>query len=316
MIRIDPLGGLAVFAAVVGAGSFSGAARRLGVSKGAVSTQIARLEKRLGVRLLQRTTRYVRLTEAGSVFHAHVSQILASATHAEQAAQEFHVQASGTLRVTAPPRLAWTAISPLVPQFLRENPTMSLDLHVTNRFVSLVKDGFDLAVRASTTLEPNTIARRLGECRLVICASPEYLARQGEPKRPEDLAAHSCLELTSFQWGRDWPLYENGRELRARIHTTLASNDAEVLRQAAIAGGGILMLPEYHVRTDLRENRLRPLLDQFMLPALTLFAVYPDNRQISAKVRAFVKLLISSVSPQWSRESRMPPQVAFEHLAS
>ena len=300
---MDPLDGIAAFARVVDSGSFSAAARRLKISKSAVSAHVQRLEERLGVRLLNRTTRQISLTEAGNAYYRHCAGILSEAEAAEQAASALQREPRGTLRISAPDSFGWMHVAPAVPDFLKRYPGLSVDITLSPKHVNLVEEGLDLAIRIGVLEDSPLVVRRLARSRLILCAAPAYLREHGTPREPRDLAAHNCLCVNLLPWGDGWRLAGNGGELSIAVSGSFRSNNAEMLRAAALDGLGVALLPTWAAVEALRAGALRRVLGAWEPPASTIYAVYPGNRLMSAKVRAFVDHLARRFgrTPYWDR---------------
>jgi DNA-binding transcriptional LysR family regulator len=286
---------MTVFAHVVEAGSFSAAARKLGASKSSVSAQVQRLERSLGVRLLDRTTRRVSTTEAGAAVYRHCARIVAETEAAAQLASGLHATPRGLLRVTAPDTLGWMHVAPAIPAFLSRFPEVEVELSLSDAHVDLVRDRFDLAIRVGRVAQSSLVVRRLGVSRLVICAAPAYLRSSGEPKVARDLGRHACLVFTSLGWGSDWRLGPAGRQVRVAVRARLRSDSGEVLLQAARAGAGLALLPDWMVAADLRDGALLRVLPRLATPAADIHAVYPPGRLRAAKATAFVDHLAASL---------------------
>ncbi|WP_207480008.1 LysR family transcriptional regulator [Arenibaculum pallidiluteum] len=288
MRSLDPLAGVAVFLHLSELLSFSATAERLGLSRATVSTQVADLERRLGVRLLQRSTRRVTLTEAGQAYRDGLAGLLDQVRDAERLAASFQTEAVGRIRVTAPVEFGHRFLVPALPDFLATRPGLVVELDLSNRPADLIATGFDLAIRGTIDVDPNLIVRRLGTSPVHLAAAPTYLAARGMPDRPEELEAHDCLHFAGLRWGRSWLLCRDGAEHRQPIRPKIEINDGEALRQAALGGLGITLLPAFLIGDDLRAGRLRPVLADWTVPPVPVNAVYPANRAIAAKVRAFV----------------------------
>ncbi|MDJ0936037.1 MAG: LysR substrate-binding domain-containing protein [Kiloniellales bacterium] len=288
---MDRLLELEVYVQVVHAGSFTAAGRDLGLSPSAVSKQIGRLEDRLGVRLLNRTTRKVAMTEEGAAFFDHAKRIIADLGEAEQALSHLRAAPRGLLRVNMPVTIGHLILAPLIPEFLRRYPDVEVDLTLNDRLVDLVEEGMDLGIRIGELKDSSLIARKLAASRRAVCAAPGYLERAGTPHRPADLADHNCLVYTYRTWRNDWPF--RGPEGGETVHVTgsFSANNGEVLRQAALGGSGIIMLPIWQVRDDLMTGRLIELLPDYSSPDADIHAVYPQTRYLAPRVRAFVDFL-------------------------
>lgn len=300
---MDRLDGIAAFAQVVDTGSFTAAARRLGLSKSAVSAHIQRLEDRLGVQLLRRTTRRVAATEAGRTYHRYCIRILADAEAAEQAAGALQREPRGTLRISAPESFGWMHVAPAIAGFRERFPDIAIDLNLDERHINLVQDGVDLAIRIGVLPSSPLVVRKLAPARLVLCASPGYVAAHGEPQSPQDLSDRSCLCFPPLWRDGRWRLAAGAREERIPITAALISNSGEVLRVAALGGAGIAMLPTWAVGEDLRSGALSRVLPAWSPQTSAIHAVYPDNRRMSAKVRTFVDHLVRHFgrTPYWDR---------------
>ncbi|MDH3231391.1 MAG: LysR family transcriptional regulator, partial [Alphaproteobacteria bacterium] len=253
---MDNFTGMAVFARVVEANSFTEAARRLGMSKAAVSKQVSKLEERLGARLLNRTTRRLSLTEVGAAFYERCARIVAEAEEAELAVTRLNATPRGTLRIDAPVNFGMQYLAPLLPPFMLQHPDLRVDMSFNDRFVDLVEEGCDLAVRIGQLPDSSLVARKLAETRSVICAAPSYWDRHGRPGDPSDLANHDCFAYSYLATGSEWRLQGPGGEVAVRVSGSLAANNGDVLRQAAVAGLGVVAMPVFIVCDDLRKGRL------------------------------------------------------------
>jgi DNA-binding transcriptional LysR family regulator len=300
---MDRLDGIAAFALVVETGSFTAAAQRLKLSKSAVSAHVQRLEERLGIQLLHRTTRRVSTTEAGRAYHQFCVRILADAEAAEQAASALHREPRGTLRISAPGAFGWMHVAPAVVSFRARFPDIAIDLTLEERHVSLVDEALDLAIRIGTLPDSPLIVRRLAPSRLLLCAAPGYLKRCGEPSSPQELRSHACLCFPPLWRDGHWRLVARQREERVPVAGTIVTNSAEVLRAAALGQAGIALLPTWAVADDLRSGALATVLPGWAPAPSVIHAVYPDNRRMSAKVRAFVDHLARHIgrTPYWDR---------------
>ncbi|HEX5767635.1 MAG TPA: LysR family transcriptional regulator [Burkholderiales bacterium] len=300
---MDRLGAIQVFAQVVESGSFAKAAERLGLSTSATSRHVADLEAHLQTRLLNRTTRRVSLTESGRAFYERAVQLLADLEEAEQEAARAAVVPRGTIRLTTSVNFGVRHLAPAIAEFLGRHAEVRFDVSLSDRVVDLIEEGFDLAVRLGTTGSENVVARKLGETRLVPCASPQYLSAHPAPKAPEDLAAHNCFTYEYITPRNVWRFRDAaGGERAVRIAGTLHSNNGDLLAEIAARGCGIVFEPAFIVGPDVRAGRLVPLLQDFMPPPVPIYAVYPSRKHLSAKVRAFVDFLVTRFedAPDWS----------------
>jgi DNA-binding transcriptional LysR family regulator len=285
---MDRLAAITAFVAVVDHHGFAPAARHLGLAPSAVTRQVAALEDRLGVRLLARTTRSVTLTDAGARFLDRGRHILAALQEAEDSAQSERAQPAGRLVVTAPLVFGRLHVAPLMARFLAAHPAVTGKLVFSDRWIGLVEEGVDLAIRIGHLPDSGLIARRLGETRQVMVASPDYLARAGTPARPADLAAHATIAFTILDGDEAWRLREQGVERRVPITPRLVTNCADAAIWAAEQGGGVTMVLGYQVAAALSAGRLRLVLEGFEPAALPIQAVHPGSRLLSAKVRGFI----------------------------
>ncbi len=281
--------GLEVFAAVVDAGSFTRAAARLKLTKSTVSESVRALEQRLGVRLLDRTTRSLRPTQAGRVVHARAMRAIGEAHAAADEAQQHQTQATGLLRVAVPEGFARLHMVPSLPVFLDRNPALRVELIESVQYVDLIDSGVDLAVRISTSLDPRTITRRIGHSRVIIVASPGYLAAHGRPRRPADVRRHRCVGFSPRHWGHEWHFLVGGDTLKIPIEAVMLADSSESVRAAAVAGIGLVALPHWLVTDLLASGTITRVLDEYETPESGIYAVYPTARLIPAKVKRFVE---------------------------
>ncbi len=291
-MRNNNLAFLETFIAVVEAGSFTAAARRLGRSKASVSRQIRALEERLGVALLHRTTRSMSLTDAGAAFHERASAALDDLEEAVAAVGSLHGSPSGRLRVSLPIAYGLRVVAPVLLELTGEHPSLDLDLAFSDRYVDLVGEGFDLAVRIGHLADSSLIARRLAATRMVVCASPAYLDSRSAVRTPSDLLEHECLLYAQQVGGVAWR-FAGGETLNVRGR--LRSDSGDALLQAALRGCGIAQLPDFYLDEALAEGRLVPLLERFEVEPLGVWAVYPHRRHLSLKVRLAVDRLVAAL---------------------
>jgi DNA-binding transcriptional LysR family regulator len=282
--RMDSFAGIEAFAAVVERGSFTAAAQALQTAKSSVSEQVRALEDRMGVRLLERTTRRVRPTAAGTNFYNHCRRLLDGAAQARSETQLAHKTPAGQLRVATPDGFAGRYIVPGLPAFLAAYPGLTIELVEGAQAVDLVAEGLDLAIRIVERPEPRLVVRRIATSRVVIVAAPGYLAAAGTPAKPRDILGHRLVGFTPLAWRDAWRL---GKETVA-VRPTLLVNDSESLRAAALAGLGLVPVPEWLVADALVAGRLTRVLADHEAAAGGVYAVYPTNRLLAARVRVFV----------------------------
>ena len=286
---MDRVLGMTTFVKVVDNGGFAPAARALNMSPSAVTLHVQAIEDRLGVRLLNRTTRHVSMTEAGQAYYDSCVRILADIESTEQAAQELQSKPRGTLRLNASPTMP--LIVPAIAEFTAHYPDVSIELTVTGRMVDLVEEGFDLAIRVTPVPDSSLIIRRLAPFRFVVCGAPAYLARRGTPTQLAELADHNCMIYSDSPFGREWHFVaKDGSEQAVPLSGNFVANSGEALRLAAVAGQGLMFAPRFLVSDDVAAGRLVPLLTEFRTVELTVDAIYPHRRYLSAKVRAFLDL--------------------------
>jgi len=279
------------FSAVAEAGSFIGAADALGLSKAAVSRHVADLEARLGVRLIHRTTRRLSLTEEGELFLARSRELIAGVEAAEAELGARGGAARGLLRINAPVSFGIRHLAPLWPEFQAQYPEVRLDVELADRIVDLLEEGYDLAIRIAELPSSTLIGRRLATTRIVLCASPEYVNRHGEPAEPADLANHARIAYSYSGTGNEWRFDGPGGETRVRIDARLVSNNGETCRAAALAHQGIILQPTFLVGDDLAAGRLIELLPEYRSQELGIYAVYPTRKHVAPKVRAMIDFL-------------------------
>ncbi|MBL6958396.1 MAG: LysR family transcriptional regulator [Rhodospirillales bacterium] len=294
---MDTLSGMAVFAKVVESGSFTAAARELGVSKSSVSKQVSKLEDRLGARLLNRTTRRLNPTEAGTAFYQHAARIVTEAEAAEEAVMNLHTAPRGTLRVNAPMTFGTLHLAQALPAFLSGYPELSIDIDFNDRLVDLVEEGYDVAIRIAKLPDSSLIARKLAPARLALCASQEFWSVHGLPQHPSDLAGYNCLLYTYVSGGN--MLYFRGPDgpISVPVKGRIRANNGEALAKAAVGGMGVYLGPTFIIGEQLKNGSLIAALEDYQLPDLSVYAVYPHSRHLSAKVRVFVDFMAAYFGP-------------------
>jgi DNA-binding transcriptional LysR family regulator len=286
---------LAVFAKVVETKSFSAAARSFDTTTSAVSKRIARLEERLRVRLLSRTTRRVALTEPGATLYAHALRILADVAEAEDAVSRLGGSVRGTLRFSAPSIFGERHVAPLLPRLLAAHPDLRIDMSLTDRFVNLAEEAHDCAVRIGALEDSTLVGVRIGEIASAVCASPSYLASRGTPRTPHDLAAHECIRFSLISMAREWRFVgEDKRETSVPVTGRLVLNSGAAIATAAIAGAGMARLPLFLVEDALARGELVEVLREWKTKPAPLQIVYASTPTVSPKLRAFIDLMRSS----------------------
>ncbi len=295
---MDKLTAMKVFLEVARQGSFTAAAEHLGISRAMATKHLAQLENNLGVRLLNRTTRRLNLTEVGQAYRERCQNILAEIDETELAVTQLHSQPRGILKVTAPTSFGAFHLAPAAADFMREYPEVSIDLELSDRFLDLVDEGMDMGVRVGMLEDSSLIARLLTRTRMVVCGSPAYFAEFGRPERPDDLRQHRCLQFgyavtTTVQWEFEI----GGQPHSVQVNGPLRSNIGDALRMAAIQGTGLIRMPTYLVGKDISSGRLQAVLEDFEPESRPIHAVYMHRRHLSAKVRAFVDFLYQRFQP-------------------
>lgn len=301
---MDTLEGMRTFVAVVTEGSFSKAAERLERSPQLVSKYIAQLEHRLGVRLLNRSTRRLSITEPGRAYFDRCRLIVADIDELESAVGEMSTEVRGTLKINAPMTFGMHHLTPAIAAFQGQHAGLRVDLVLDDRVIDVVSEGFDLAIRIADLDESSLVARRLAPVNLVVCASPTYLERQGRPETPADLVNHDCLGYTYWSGRNDWRFESADGPENVQVSGRFSANNGDALRAAALAGHGLIMQPTFIVGDDLRTGRLQRVLPKYSLSALNVYAMYAHRQLLSNKVRAFVDFLggYFGDAPYWDRD--------------
>ncbi|PRY67334.1 LysR family transcriptional regulator [Halomonas ventosae] len=300
---MDRLDAMRAFVTVVAEGSFTRAAERLAMSPQLVSKYVSQLEKHLGVRLLNRTTRRIHLTEAGTAYHQRAQQVLVEIDDMEHQLGDLQTQARGLLRISAPVSFAIRHLAPLLSDFQQAHPAVGIDLQLNDRKVDIVEEGFDIALRIGHLKSSSLIAKRVAPVRLVLSASPAYLKRHGTPQRPEDLGSHRFLRYSYME-------QESGESVlrwlpgRGQHHDgDMVSNNGDILVEAAIAGAGIALQPTFIAGAAIKAGRLKVLLPEHEPKPMSLYAVYAHRQLLASKVRCFVDFLEGYFGdpPYWDR---------------
>lgn len=297
---------IAIFVKVVELASFTAAAEALESSQPVVSKAVTRLEEKLGARLLNRTTRRLSLTEAGSELYRRSVRALKEIENAELEVARFQTEPRGTLRVAAPMSFSILHLGPFIHEFLQRYPGVAVELNMSDQQVDLIEEGYDVAIRIGQLQDSNLVARKITACRQVLCASPAYLAKHGTPQRPEDLLEHNCIVYSFLMTPREWRLTDaDGETHVVPVNGTLHSNNGLVNRAAAIAGTGILLLPTFYIGEEVKSGALKPVLCDFKPHEIAVYAVYPERRNLMPKVRAFIDALAEKFGtspPPWERD--------------
>lgn len=291
---MDRVSSMLSFVKVVEHEGFSSAARQLNLATSVVTTHVKSLEERLGVRLLNRTTRSVSLTEVGREYYERCVQILSEIEDAEQAAQVLQSRPRGVLRLNTSPGIP-AVIAPFIAEYATLYPEVTIHLTATSRMLDLVVQGYDLAIWYAAVPDPSLIVRRLASYRVALCASPDYLAKHGRPQHPSDLAHHSCLifyDSPQSKDGKDWIFTGPDGDFPVRVSGTLETNNPDTLKGAALRGQGLIWAPSPMIVEELRSGALVPVLSDFLPHEYPIEAYYPNREHLPAKVRTFIDLLI------------------------
>jgi DNA-binding transcriptional LysR family regulator len=292
---------MALFARVVQERSFSAAARDLGLVKSAVSKRVSLLEERLGVRLLTRTTRKLSLTEDGARYYEHCAALLAAADAAEEAVAGASSEPRGRLQVNAPVSFSQMYLADAFAAFLRKHPRIEIDLSADDRIVDAIEGGYDLVIRITRLADSSFVARRLAADRLVVCASPEYLARHGRPATPADLVGHNCLHYSLVPQTGEWRFRDAQKQpFVVPIAGNFRTTDGATLYRAALAGTGVAVTPLFMVARDVRDGRLELLLEGARKAEIGIYAMFASRRQLPARTKLLVEHLVAwFADPSW-----------------
>jgi DNA-binding transcriptional LysR family regulator len=299
---------LAIFVRVVELGSLSAAGRDMRLSAAVVSNRIARLEKDVGTRLLNRTTRHVSLTEDGSRYYEHCVVILNELEQAESALDAITAEPRGPIKVTVPTVFGRLHIAPHIPQFVEKHPQMQVRLHLTDMLVDLIQERIDLAIRIAELSDSTAIVRKLANNRRLIVAAPEYLERRGTPQVPEDLLDHNCL-LLRFPGSKQyrWTLKGPDGPITLRVSGNMDCNSGEALRDWCLAGHGLALKSLWEVVDDLNDGRLVPVLTDYPPPSHGIYAPYPHSQHAPPRVRVFIDFLaeVFGAKPSWEKRLKL-----------
>lgn len=295
---MDKFESMRAFTQVVESGGFAAAARVMGLSRSAVNKLVMHLEDELQVQLLHRTTRKVVPTDTGRAFYERCVNILGDLQEAEIAITQLQEEPKGTLRINAPMTFGTLHLAPIVADFLQQYPDLKIELTLDDRTIDPIAEGFDITLRiAQPVVSPSLIVHELETVQMVICAAPSYLAQQGTPAHPSDLKRHACLHYGHLSTANSWTLMGATETYEVNIHGPLCSNNGEALRDAAVRGLGIALLPLFIVKADLEAGRLQAILCDYRPPDISICVMYPVNRHLSAKVTLFTEFFRSRYAP-------------------
>lgn len=283
--------GFEEFVEVVNLGSFSGAARALGISKSHVSQQVSRLEDRLDTRLLNRTTRKLSLTETGEIYYAQCRQVVEDLEAAEQAVSMLQDEVKGHLRIAAPHLIGEALMVPALAELAKQNPNLKVELDLTSHRVDLIGERFDFAIQVGARQEVNVVNKKLAPTNFHVVASPEYLKQHGVPRKPSDLNEHDCLLFVGDGYSKPWRFKGSKGVQTVNVNSRWSSNSGTVLKKAAEQGMGLAYMPDYYLRESLANNLLTTVLDDWRAIDREIVLIYPHKRHLSAKLRVLTEYL-------------------------
>lgn len=299
---MENLTDIAVFVQIVESGSFTAAAERLGLSRSVVSKYLTRLEDRLGARLLNRTTRRLSLTEAGQAFFARSQRGLHEIEAAEAEVSQLQETPRGKLTLNAPMSFGILHIAPALADFSKQYPDLTVDMRLEDKQVDLIEEGFDLAIRIAELPDSSLVARRLGPCRHVVCASPAYLEKHGQPRTPDDLRKHNALTYRYQDSPSEWQFISpEGRFTTIPVNGSIQMNNSLAIREAVLRGAGITLTPSFVVGENIKSGQLKKVLPDYRVQEISIYAVYPERRHLLPKVQAFIDFMKARLSdpPYW-----------------
>ncbi len=290
---MDTLDGMRTIVAAVETGSFTAAGERQGISKALVSKYVGQVESRLGVRLFNRSTRRLALTEEGQRYYDQAVPLLEEFSVMVDSVTGAQSAPRGLLRVSVPQTFGEMSLSPLIPKFLETYPDLSLDLQLSDRMIDMLEEGIDVVIRIGGVDDSSLIARHIKTLPLTLCASPEYIIQQGEPLKAEDITQHTCIIDSNFRIGKQWPIVDpEGQTTSIDVSSKVAVNSPRAVKEIAMAGGGIGMIPRFIIESELQTGVLKEILPAYKTLEFGLFAIYPHRRYLSKKVRCFIDFLM------------------------
>lgn len=295
---MDKVMSMRVFSAVAKHASFSDAAKKLSISKAMASKHVQNLENILGVRLFNRTTRKLNLTDVGSAYYEKVDDILADIDEAELAISQLNSEPKGKLKIMAQPSFGAFHLSRALSIYLRKYPDVTTEIELSNRIPDLVEDGIDLAFYVGELDDSSFVARKIASARRVVCASPYYLKQNGTPQTPNDLYKHNCMIYAPRTALNEWEFIDHGEKIKVKVSGDIQCNDGDALRIAAIQGCGIAQLPTYMVGLDIQAGRLSALLEEYEPEKLPVYAIYNHRKYLSAKIQTFIEFMYELYQPE------------------
>lgn len=296
---MDTLDGMKTIVAVVETGSFTAASERLGISKALASKYVGEVEARLGVRLFNRSTRRLALTEEGQRYYDQALPLLEGFTAMVDQVTGEQSEPRGLLRVSVPVTFGEMKLSPLIPKFLALHPQLQVDLQLSDRMIDMLEEGIDVVIRIGGVDDSSLIAKQIATLPLVLCASPSYLQSSGQPRVASDIADHDCIIDSNFRIGKHWPIVSpDGQTSSIEVSSRVSANSPRAVKEVAIANGGIGMIPRFIVEDELHQGTLDEVLPGYTTLEFGLFAIYPHRRYLSKKVRSFIDFLVAEFSTQ------------------
>lgn len=302
LIIMDTLDGIKTVVAVVETGSFTAASERLGMSKALVSKYIGEVEDSLGVRLLNRSTRRLALTEAGQRYYDQALPLLEEFEEMVDSVTGEQSSPRGLLRISVPVTFGEMSLAPLIPKFLQQYPDIGVDLQLSDKMIDMLEEGIDVVIRIGGVDDSSLIAKHIQTLPLALCASPDYIQSRGRPKTPEELAQHDCIIDSNFRIGKHWPIIcPNNITTSVEVSSRSMANSPRAVKEIALAGGGIGMIPRFIVQDALDDGRLEEILPTYRTLEFGLFAIYPHRRYLSRKVRCFIDFLVEEFAEHTQR---------------
>jgi DNA-binding transcriptional LysR family regulator len=294
---MDTFDGLKTVIAVVQTGSFTAAGERLGLSKALVSKYIAQVEKELGVRLFNRSTRRLALTDAGNLYYQDAMPLVESITRLNDKVSGAQTDPSGVLRVSASVTFGDTCLAKHLPEFLAQYPELQIELQLSDRKVDMLEEGIDVVIRIGTLDDSTLVSRKINHFPLILCASPSYLAEKGMPKYPEDIKHYNCIVDSNFKMAKQWPFMdERGLQGVMNINSNISVNSPRSVREYAIAGVGIALVPKFIVESAIQQGLLTIVLPEYQMQSYNMYAIYPHRKYLAQKTRAFIDFLTEKFS--------------------
>lgn len=297
MANPNLLDGMAVYVAVVNAGSFVAAAQSLGHSSSYISKEISKLERRLGSRLLNRTTRTLSLTDAGRAYYERANQIIIDAENAERSINQLQETPSGLLRVNAPGSFGSRHLLGVFGDFMHQYPEVKLELEFNDRVIDVVSEGYDVVIRVGAIKDSNLVARKFTQSRMVTIAAPSYLEKYGTPKIVEDLNQHQCIVYSLLPTPTLWTFFKDGQRININVEPKAICNSSHIEVSLVSQGIGITRVPLFTCEKEIKQGKLQIILDDYDVMPFEIFAVYPHRQYLTAKVRAFVDYVVDAFKP-------------------